>query len=111
MAARTPLGLARVGAFASHGSGDYAVAFSTHAGQRVVQGSKGVSARPLLSDNDLSPLLLAVIEATEEAVLNSLFRATTLRGFRGHQAEALPLEPVLALLRERGALAPPAVAP
>lgn len=111
MAARTPLGLARVGAFASHGSGDYAVAFSTHAGQRVVQGSKGVSARPLLSDNDLSPLLLAVIEATEEAVLNSLFRATTLRGFRGHQAEALPLEPVLALLRERGALAPPAVDP
>ena len=111
LAARTPLGLARVGAFASHGSGDYAIAFSTHPGLRIVRGSRGVATRPVLADDDLSPLLLAVIEATEEAVLNSLFRATTVKGFRGEQAEALPLEPVLALLRERGALAPPAVAP
>jgi D-aminopeptidase len=70
-----------------------------------------VLTRPLFADDDLSPLLLAVIEATEEAVLNSLFRATTVKGFRGHEAEALPLEPVLDLLRERGALAPSPVSP
>jgi len=106
LAARTPLGLARVGAFASHGSGDYAVAFSTHRELRVGHGSRGVTSRPLLADDDLSPLLLAVIEATEEALLNSLFRATTVKGFRGREAEALPLEKVFPLLRERGALAP-----
>jgi D-aminopeptidase len=111
MVARTPLGLARVGAFASNGSGDYAIAFTAHPQLRVAHGGTGVTSRPLLADDDLSPLLLAVIEATEEAVLNSLFRATTVRGFQGHEAEALPLEPVLALLHERGALATPAPAP
>jgi D-aminopeptidase len=107
MAARTPLGLARVGAFASHGSGDYAIAFTGHPELRVRDGARGVTNRLVLADADLSPLLLAVIEATEEAVLNSMFRATTVKGFQGHEAEALPLEPVLELLRERGALMPP----
>jgi D-aminopeptidase len=111
MAARTPLGLARVGAFASHGSGDYAIAFTSHSQLRVTHGTKGVAIRPLLADDDLSPLLLAVIEATEEAVLNSLFRATTVKGFQGHEAEALPLERVLALLRQLGAQAPLDVTP
>jgi D-aminopeptidase len=111
MAARTPIGLARVGASAGHGSGDYAIAFSAHPQSRVAHGARGVLTRPLFADDDLSPLLLAVIEATEEAVLNSLFRATTVKGFRGHEAEALPLEPVLDLLRERGALAPSPVSP
>jgi D-aminopeptidase len=111
MAARTPLGLARVGAFASHGSGDYAIAFTSHAQLRIAHGSTGVTSRPSLADDDLSPLLLAVIEATEEAVLNSLFRATTVRGFQGHEAEALQLEPVLELLRQLGAQAPPAALP
>jgi len=111
MAARTPLGLARVGAFASHGSGDYAIAFTAHPQLRTAHGGRGVTSRPVLADDDLSPLLLAVIEATEEAVLNSLLRATTVTGFQGHEAEALPLEPVLQLLRERGALATPPVSP
>ena len=111
MAARTPLGLARAGASAGHGSGDYAIAFTAHPQLRVGHGAKEVTGRPLLADTDLSPLLLAVIEATEEAVLNSVFRATTVKGFRGHEAEALPLEPVLELLRERRALTEPRAAP
>jgi D-aminopeptidase len=51
----------------------------------------------------MSPLFLAVIEATEEAIYNSLFRATTAKG-RGHTVEALPLDPTLQILRKHGAL-------
>jgi D-aminopeptidase len=105
IAARTPMGLSRVGGYAANGSGDYAVAFSVHTGLRERDGQRGVREVPSLADDDLSPLLLAAVEATEEAVLDSLFRATTVRGFRGHEADALPLDAVLALLRERGALA------
>jgi D-aminopeptidase len=105
LAARTPLGLARVGGFASHGSGDYAVAFTAHPDCRVSQGGTAIRTPPLLSDERLSPLLLAVVEATEEAVLNSLFAATTVSGRDGRVAEALPIDRVLELLRARGALA------
>jgi D-aminopeptidase len=104
LAARTPLGLARVGGYASHGSGDYAVAFTTHPDCRVAQAGKEIRTPPLLSDERLSPLLLAVVEATEEAVLNSLFAATTVSGRNGRTVEALPLDRVLELLRARGAL-------
>jgi D-aminopeptidase len=85
MAARSMMGLARTGSAASNGSGDYAIAFSTARGG------------PLLSNDDMSPLFLAVIEATEEAVCNSLFRATTMTG-NGHTVEALPLERTLQIL-------------
>ena len=105
LAARVPMGLARVGAFASNGSGDYAIAFSTHPGCRVTNDASGVRTAPVLAADDLSPLFLAVVEATEEAVLDSLFTATTTTGFQGHVVEALPVERVLELLRQRGALA------
>jgi D-aminopeptidase len=112
LAARMPMGLARTGAFASNGSGDYAVAFSTHPSCRVPNGVRGVRSVTVLADDDLSPLFLAVVEATEEAVLNSLFAATTTRGFRGHVAEALPVDRVLEILRSHGALrVPPASQP
>ncbi len=104
LAARTPLGLARVGGYASHGSGDYAVAFTTHADCRVAQAGTDTRTPTLLRDERLSPLLLAVVEATEEAVLNSLFAATTVSGRDGRTAEALPIDRVLELLRARGAL-------
>jgi len=104
LAARMPMGLARTGAFASNGSGDYAIAFSTHPSCRVPNGVRGVRTVTVLADDDLSPLFLSVVEATEEAVLNSLFAATTTRGFGGHVAEALPVDRVLEILRSHGAL-------
>ena len=92
MAARSMMGLARTGSSASNGSGDYAIAFSTAPRE----------AR-LLSNDAMSPLFLAVIEATEEAVYNSLFRASTTTG-RGRTVEALPLEPTIRILRRYGRL-------
>ena len=89
LAARSMLGLARTGAAGNNGSGDYAIAFSTS------------HARDLLSNDAMSPLFLAAIEATEEAVYNSLFRATTAMG-RGHTVEALPIDKTLEILRKHG---------
>ncbi len=91
MAARSMMGLARTGSAASNGSGDYAIAFSTARGA------------PLLSNDEMSPLFLAVIEATEEAVYNSLFRARTITG-NGHTVEALPVEKTVEILRKYGAV-------
>ena len=104
LAGRTTHGLARVGGFASNGSGDYAIAFSADPACLVNQDGRGTRTPPVLADRDLSPLFLAVVEATEEAVLNSLFAATTTRGFQGHVAEALPIDGVLDILRRHDAL-------
>jgi D-aminopeptidase len=90
MAARSMVGLGRTGSSASNGSGDYAIAFTTARG-RV----------PLVSNDDMSPLFLAVIEATEEAVYNSLLRAVTVTG-SGHTVEALPIDRTLEALRKHG---------
>ena len=92
LAARAMLGLGRTGAGGSNGSGDYAIAFTTS------------HSKDVLSNDAMSPLFLAAIEATEEAVYNSLFRATTTTG-RGHTVEALPLDKTLEILRKH-ALAP-----
>lgn len=105
LAARSMIGLARTGAAGSNGSGDYAIAFSTAAELRI-RASSGPNSRAnasLLSNDAMSPLFLAVIEATEEAIYNSLFKATTTTG-RGHTVEALPIEPTLEILRRHGAL-------
>jgi D-aminopeptidase len=108
MAARAMLGLARTGAAGSNGSGDYAIAFSTSAELRI-QTSNDPAKRNLprnfkvLPNDSMSPLFLAVIEATEEAIYNSLFRATTTTG-RGHTVEALPLDRTLEILRSHKAL-------
>jgi D-aminopeptidase len=104
LAARSMLGLARTGAAGSNGSGDYAIAFSTAPELRIrnlARNSK--SSVTLLSNEAMSPLFLAVIEATEEAVYNSLFRATTTTG-KGHTVEALPIDRTLEILRRHGAL-------
>ncbi len=98
IARRAPYGIARVGGFSSHGSGDYVIAFSTAPGLRVpYEGGGPALTREVLRGNALNPLFLAVIEATEEAILNSLFRATTVTSRFG-TAEALPLERVRELL-------------
>jgi D-aminopeptidase len=102
MAARTMMGLARTGSAASNGSGDYAIAFSTAPELRIRPGVLLREAR-VLSNDAMSPLFLAVIEATEEAVYNSLFRATTVTS-RGRTVQALPLDRTLRILRKYGAL-------
>jgi len=108
LAARSMMGLARTGAAGTNGSGDYAIAFSTAAELRIRSTASDRNPKPnaaLLSNEAMSPLFLAVIEATEEAIYNSLFRATTTTG-RGHTVEALPLERTLEILRKYGALKP-----
>jgi len=105
LAARAMMGLARTGSAATNGSGDYAIAFSTAADVRIKSGGPidGNSVRSLktLANDAASPLFLAVIEATEEAIYNSLFRATTTTG-RGHTVEALPLDRTVEILRKHG---------
>lgn len=104
MAARAMLGLGRTGAAGSNGSGDYAIAFST-AAQLRIRSDDNASPRHIevLPNDAMSPLFLAVIEATEEAVYNSLLRATTITG-RGHTVEALPLERTTEILKKYGAI-------
>ncbi|PYS70957.1 MAG: aminopeptidase [Acidobacteria bacterium] len=106
LAARSMMGLARTGAAGSNGSGDYAIAFSTAPELRirnVPNGRNQTANVKLLSNEAMSPLFLAVIEATEEAIYNSLFRATTTTG-RGHTVDALPIDRTLEILRRHGAL-------
>lgn len=102
MAARSVYGLARTGSAAANGSGDYAIAFTTAPELRIRQGRQAAPAR-LLPNDAMSALFLAVIEATEEAVYNSLFRAVTVSG-RGQTVPALPLEPTIQILRRYGVL-------
>jgi len=102
MAARAMMGLARTGSAASNGSGDYAIAFSTAPELRIRPGAPVREVR-LLTNDAVSPLFLAVIEATEEAVYNSLFRARTMTG-SGRTVEALPLERTIEILRRYGRL-------
>jgi len=102
LAARAIFGLARTGSSFSNGSGDFAVAFSTHSSLRVRAGAEGIQARTLLPTDGVSPLFQAALEATEEAVYNSLLRATTVTGAMG-TAEALPVDRVRDILsRYRG---------
>jgi D-aminopeptidase len=104
---RAMMGLARTGSTGSNGSGDYAIAFSTAVELRTRPAAQGALYLPrevkILSNNAMSPLFLAVIEATEEAVYNSLFRAQTTTG-RGRTVEALPIDRTIEILRKYGAI-------
>ena len=92
LARRALIGLGRAGSAMDHGSGDFVIAFST-------------SHQPPVADDTLNPLFQAVADATEEAIVNSLFRAQTVRGARG-TAEALPLDRVRRLLQDHRVLPP-----
>jgi D-aminopeptidase len=105
LAARTVVGLARTGSSMSNGSGDFVLAFSTARGVRRTPTSvsdRGARASEELGNGAMSGLFQAVAEATEEAIYNSLFRATTVHGHRG-TIEALPLDEVLPILELHGA--------
>lgn len=92
IAKRAMLGLARTGAAGTNGSGDYAIAFSTV--RDPVR---------LVANDDMSPLFLATIEATEEAIYNSLFRATSVKSAIG-SADALPIDETVEVLRRHGVI-------
>jgi D-aminopeptidase len=100
LAARAILGLARTGAAGSNGSGDYAIAFSTAESVRRRGGNAPQDVK-LLPNDAMSPLFLAAIEATEEAIYNSLFKATSVTG-NGRTVEALPIEKTKEILRKYG---------
>jgi D-aminopeptidase len=100
LAARALLGLGRAGSSASNGSGDYAIAFSTAGQVRIHAGDKAPTRRVELLTNDaMSPLFLAAIEATEEAIYNSMLKATTTTA-NGHTAEALPIDKTVQILKQ-----------
>jgi D-aminopeptidase len=105
LAARAMMGLGRTGSFAGNGSGDYIIAFST--AESVRRGSGG-GAGPItvteLPNAATSALFQGVVEATEEAILNSLFRAMTVTGRDGQTAEALPIDETVAVLRRYGVI-------
>lgn len=105
LAARAMMGMGRTGGSGSNGSGDYVIAFSTAPEVRIrVTNQRDVSTtRDLksLSNEAMSPLFLAVIEATEEAIYNSMFKATTISG-KGRTVEALPMDRTLEILRKHG---------
>ena len=93
LAARAVFGLARTGSAYSNGSGDFAIALSTAA--------SSISAGQGRTGDALSPLFEMALEATEEAVYNSLLRATTVRSRIG-TAEAIPIDRVREILRKHG---------
>jgi len=122
LARRALAGLARTGSSMTNGSGDYVIAFSTRRiigstlkdSLAVAGGRVGPSANPpirlsdtveVVTNDAMSPLFEAVIEATEEAIYNSLLRAETVRGYRG-TVSALPLDSTVTILQRYGAIRP-----
>jgi D-aminopeptidase len=105
LAKRGTLGLGAVGSPITHGSGDYILAFSTDESLRKPFESKeAVEKIAILRDDRLSPLFQAVREATEEAVINSLLKATTMIGRDGHEVEAINPDDVVRVCRKLGVL-------
>ncbi|HZT78495.1 MAG TPA: P1 family peptidase [Vicinamibacterales bacterium] len=98
LAARAVFGLARTGSAYSNGSGDFAIAFTTSTEMRSRFNDTAPRARQVLPPDAMSPLFEAALEATEEAVDNALFQATTVTSRFG-TAEAIPIDRVRALLR------------
>jgi predicted enzyme related to lactoylglutathione lyase len=97
MAARAVMGLARTGSFMANGSGDFVIAFSTR-NELLFDEENATRTDELLYNDFTSPLFLATVEAVEEAVLNSLLRATTVTGYQGHTREAFPVDALREML-------------
>ncbi len=101
LAKRAIMGLAKTGGIASNGSGDYVIAFSTAKENRIPYSAEApVMETKELHNDKMSPLFLATIEATEEAILNSLVAAKTTTGRDGHKIEALPVEKIVELQKK-----------
>ena len=105
LASRALMGLARTGSVASNGSGDYVISFSTAPEVRRSRDAARLSTTELGNTEELSALYEAVIEATEEAIYNSMFRATTMSG-KGGTVEAIPIDRVKEILARYGIRSP-----
>lgn len=104
MALRAMSGLAKTGSAMTNGSGDYAIAFSTAPENRLkpLEGKQLSRNVQLLANDSMSPIFQATIEATEEAILNSLFKATTTNGRDNRTIEALPIDKTKEILKKFG---------
>ena len=100
LAKRAFMGLAKTGGIASNGSGDYVIAFSTDSSLRVPFNAADIFQQNVLSNDAVSPLFMAAIEATEEAIVNSLLAAETMKGKNGRTVEALPKEKLKEILKK-----------
>src|SRR5262247_3150137 len=100
LAARAMLGLARTGSPSTNGSGDYVIAFSV---ANRIRAGDNLRSQQTLGNDATSPLFEAVVEAAEEAIYNSLFKATTVTGRDGHRVEALQIEKTVEILKKYGA--------
>lgn len=106
LATRSFLGLGKTGGIASNGSGEYFLAFSTHKSVRIPhQPTSTILDQKTLHNDELSSLFMAAIEATEEAVINSLFTAQTVNGYQ-KTIPSLPLDKVIQLMKKHNALTP-----
>ena len=103
IAMRAMMGLARTGSFASNGSGDYVIAFSTDPAVRRPRESNLPVSTPSLVNASMSPLFAAAAEATEEAIYNAIFKATTVTSSRG-TLEAIPLRELERILKKHNVL-------
>lgn len=104
VAKRAFMGLAKAGGIASNGSGDFAIAFSTAKENRVPHNTKKLEKlqNVNVANDDMTPIFMATIEATEEAVVNSLFKAKDVKGYNGKVTKALPVDQVLEMLKAEG---------
>ena len=104
VAKRAFMGLAKAGGIASNGSGDFAIAFSTAKENRVPHNTKKLETlqNVNVANDDMTPIFMATIEATEEAVVNSLFKAKDVKGYNGKITKALPVDQVLEMLKAEG---------
>lgn len=106
VAKRAFMGLAKTGGMASNGSGDFVVAFSANESVRVAHSAERnrLVCAPVVRNDDMTPIFMATIEATEEAIINALFMAHDVKGHDGTLYRALPLERTLEMLRAEGKL-------
>ncbi len=100
LAKRAFMGLAKTGGIASNGSGDYVIAFSTDSLLRIPYKASDIIKQQVLSNDAMSPLFMAAIEAAEEAIIHSLFAAETMKGKDGHIVEALPTDKIKEIFKQ-----------
>lgn len=105
LAKRSYIAFGNVGSFSSNGSGDYSIAFSTSPSNLIPHESKNITLETIEVGNDyMSPLFMAVWEATEEAILNSMFMAEDMKGIRGRTVKAIPIKETVNILKKYKAL-------
>ena len=99
LAKRVGMGLGLAGGIASHSSGDFVIAFSNSDYNKIESGDDKYKVNQL-SDDNLSNLFRGVVESTNEAIINSILRAETVKGINGNTRHAIPIDKVMAVLEQ-----------